>query len=373
MHKDKIVATFDYETKDIKWYDKMPLGFTDIQAWIDSRFRFVCAHARDNVYEFVNEHLGILSMQDFINKTHCVSIHDTYWIKREDNNTTWESISPYTNPHSKIVQDYALENIMLGEKPESIISPIFELSGNAPCAFKRRNGKLYYIKAGNRIDRVRTNGQSKIIIQDPYAEYYTSVIAKYLNFNAVYYNIGEHIKHDGTSQIITESEVFTNETYGSITSKFIKELDAKTLSINIEKTIEFCRKLSDKAYNTFLDTIFLDCLTLNLDRHRDNTIFIVNNDTQEVVDIAPMFDYNCAFLAAYNEESKGVLTKHIIDINKGIGKRYKYIKQYKDYTNELQSLKQLKLVAPDGVGITDKRLQSFNSMLQCQVNVLLNA
>lgn len=37
------------------------------------------------------------TIEGFIRVTHCTSVNDTLWVKREDEDITWERVSLYTN------------------------------------------------------------------------------------------------------------------------------------------------------------------------------------------------------------------------------------------------------------------------------------
>lgn len=63
---------------------------------------------------------------------------------------------------------------------------------------------------------------------------------------------------------------------------------------SIADTLALCRDMGFER--KFTDTVVLDTVTFNQDRHLGNFGFLVNNDTFEIKSFAPLFDFNMAIL-----------------------------------------------------------------------------
>jgi len=357
LNKDVIVASFNSNLGNFEIYGNLPYGFDNLAAWIHSRYKFSCAR---DVRHFFNT-IGIKNEIDFIDIVHCVSLHDTFWVKRTDDDLVWKDISPYTHNYSNIVSTYALDGIIIKDKSKDYFSPVIETGGTFPHTWIWKNNEIHFVKAGSKYTIPASNSG-----REPYSEYYASIIAKYLNFNSVEYTIRNHTRHDNKIDVVTECKIFTNEAYGSTTANNLNLL-------SYEDIIDYCRDLSDKSYNTILDMLFLDCLLLNTDRHFSNIEFIVNNDTQQIIDIAPIFDNNFALLPRFIENyDRFNRSDYVARDNRKFEDLYKVVIMHKMYTRELMSLKKLKLTKPRSVQLSDERLKFLNNFLQKQVDYLIS-
>ncbi len=101
MNKDVVVATYEERTGiDEYLYDPVeqcdsytPHGFIDVNSWIEGRR---IARCRASVERLIRS-AGVASRHDFISKVHCLSLTDTFWMKREDEPITWDDVSLYRN------------------------------------------------------------------------------------------------------------------------------------------------------------------------------------------------------------------------------------------------------------------------------------
>lgn len=356
MNKDKVVAYIDilFDTHLIN--GKLPYGYDNARDWISSKAKFSCAK---NVKEFFRQ-IGINNTNDFINITHCVSLQDTFWIKDVNSKLTWNQVSPFRNDYSKVISTYALEGQIIG-KDKNYFSPVISTDGSFLHTWKfYKYGDIKFIKAGSKYTLGGSNSG-----REPYSEYYASIVADYLKFYHVKYKLRYHKRVDGRTDVVTECTCYTNEIEGSVT--------AHTLGLNsYEAIIEYCKKLNSKSFKTIIDMLFLDCLLMNTDRHFSNIEFLVNNDTLQVISIAPIFDNNYSllprFIEGYDIFNE---TEYLARDNRTFDELYKLVKQYKNYNAELISLKSLFLLKPDKVYIKDERLKFLNRFLQMRVDKLL--
>lgn len=326
MNKDNTVAMFNSKGTIIKCIGTMPLDYGgDIREWIETRSRFSCAR---NVKEFFKS-IGINSTEDFIHIVHCVSLHDTFWVKEVGSKIKWNTVSPYRHNYSDVISTYALEGTLTGGKEKNYFSPVMSTAGSFPHTWKYNKGKIEFIKASSKYTLGGSNSG-----REPFSEYYASQIAQYVGFNCVEYRIRKHIRTDKRVDIVTECDCFTTEEVGTVTASV---LELKSY----EEVAEFCKRLGKYSLETFIDMLFLDCLLLNTDRHFGNIEFFVDNDSLKILGITPIFDNNYALLPRFMEGYDTFeRSEYIARDNRSFDDLYKLVRKHKNYRKELIRLKE---------------------------------
>lgn len=361
MNKDNIVAKFDSRTYKI--IDSVQLPYScnsdDVLSWLKFRYKFTCAR---NAEEFFIA-LGLKNITDIIELFHCVSLQDTFWVKRCNSKLTWGNVSPFKHDYTEAISHYALEGKLHGLRGNKVkyFSPVVGTDGSFPHTWKRiGDDNIIFIKAGSKYTLGGMNSG-----REPYSEYYASQLGDFLKFNHVRYSIRNHIRQDGNKDVVTECKCFTNEKYGSVSA-------ASLGLVSYEEIIEFCKKLNKQSYNTVIDMLFLDCLTLNTDRHFSNIEFIMNNESLRIEEVAPIYDNNYSLLPRFIE-GMDVFDRgeYIVRDGRSFEELYALVKKNKNYNKQLISLKKFKFTKPEAVEISDKRLEFLNWFLQTQVEYLL--
>ena len=113
MNKDKVVATYeeekrldDYRYTEIERLDGyVPYGFVDINDWIDGR---QIAKHRTSIERLMRE-LGLTTRHDFISMARCLALTDTFWMKRADEDISWNDVSLYRNPFDDVIARIAFD------------------------------------------------------------------------------------------------------------------------------------------------------------------------------------------------------------------------------------------------------------------------
>ena len=106
MNKNTVVATYkeekridDFRYTEVERIDPyLPYGFIDINDWIDGR---AIAKHRTSIEKLMRE-LGLTTRHNFIGMIHCLSLTDTFWMKREDEALTWDDVSFYRDRKSVV-------------------------------------------------------------------------------------------------------------------------------------------------------------------------------------------------------------------------------------------------------------------------------
>ena len=294
MNKDNIVASFKrtentfgddiiYEIINCS-KSKLPIGFMDITTWIDGRK----ASKHNSHLKEIMERLECADSEGFIRVTHATSINDTFWVKREDETVSWNDISLYCNEFTESISALALEGVGLYNEPFSSTGlPEFVSDGSFPKCFKKEKDGIYIYKGGAR-------GASNVGLE-PYSEVLAAEIATHLTDNAISYKLA---KLHG--RLASKCKLFTNEKYGYVPFRRLAE---QGKVVTLDAAFRYFENIGSEK--TFREMLLIDALTFNTDRHTGNYGVLFNNNTLDVIKMAPVFDLNLSLFPYWvNEDFK---------------------------------------------------------------------
>lgn len=258
--------------------------------------------------------IGCDAIDSYVRLTHAATINDTFWIKCEDEDITWEEVSPYRNPFNEIISKVSfegtgtlrnIETILEGVKPElncegsflkcfrkeySVLSNdcIQEESVVKPFICQRNfnigqyGSDIFLYKQGDKYGH-------KL---EPYSESLCSEITNIISpYNSVQYDVA--VLDD---KIASRCNLFTNEQFGFVPYYKIRRNNKDDLA----KILEYFYQLGSEQ--EFREMLVIDALCFNQDRHQGNFGVLFNNDTLEVMKMSPVFDLNIALLTYATEE-----------------------------------------------------------------------
>lgn len=282
MNKNEKLVRFHIEEhlgienvmEDQRFVSNMPIGFTDVETWLEKRDY---AKHKEHFQEWLKG-WGMDTVSGFIAATHCLGLNDTLWVKPEGSSLEWDRVNLYNNPFIDVAAKTAFETGLYGLQFSST-SPEFTAEGSFAKFWKQENGSVYLYKAG-------ATGAANVGLE-PYSEYISSNIARQIaEQNTVSYDLAKY-----KGKICSKCEMFTNEDIGFV--PLYKLLDANK-HYTIPKVINICKDLGYERQCA--EMFFIDSVIFNQDRHLGNFGFLVNNDTFEIVDFAPLFDFNISML-----------------------------------------------------------------------------
>ena len=305
MNKDVKVAEFLCETTEginrtyiTNIYSKglLPLSIRlgyDFSDWLNSRL--ILSH-RKNVIAHFNE-IGLKDKEDILSVTKGVSLNDTFWIKPLTSSQKWVRVSPYINPLNRDIADYAFkENNRVIANKHITSSPDFSTSGNFPKCWKKFNGVTYLIKGGSVLGINKGN--------EPFSEIFADEVLTIMGIDHIKYI---YIKYKGLDA--TKCANMCTEKIG-IYPLYLVLPDVQ----NFEQLLNRFKN-DNKTQRMILDTLLFDYMSLNTDRHWGNISFFVDNDTQKILGLTPIYDNNLSFIPYYIPEIDNNIDSYINNSN----------------------------------------------------------
>ena len=208
--------------------------------------------------------LGIMQKgtRGIIEMSKGLSLNDVYWVVPDGFAGAWKDFNLYHNPFSKTLAVMAFTGGFRGEfnpAREETTSPEFTTNGMLAKCWRRRDEGVFLFKGG-------TEGAANAGFE-PYSEFYASQIAEAMGLAHVAYGL-EKFK----GRLCSTCPLFTSDKYGYVPAVRVVSRD---------------EALADPR---FADVFFFDAVIFNTDRHMGNFGYLVDNDTNEIVGAAPIFD-----------------------------------------------------------------------------------
>ncbi|WP_394863718.1 HipA domain-containing protein [Paraclostridium bifermentans] len=235
---------------------------------------------RDHI-EKVLQAIGLNSYNhlDLLEVNNACSLNDTYWIKADKEYLdyhcqSFEDVSLYRGFKESlgIVTFFGGDSSLGGR----LATPEVTSQGMLGKAWRVDDGRIKLFKAG-------TSGYANAGLE-PYMEVISAKVADILNINHIDYKLDYW-----DNKVCCVSELFTSEDVGYLPM-------AEYLKAEVGEDRRWTYKLLEKILsNDFMDKIndmiVFDFIIENCDRHFNNFGFLINNNTREIIDIAPLFDH----------------------------------------------------------------------------------
>lgn len=209
-----------------------------------------------------------------------VSIQDSYWIKDDNEETSWSHINIRQNKLRDIV-DLSLS----GFNPTittNNICPELTTKGLFRKGWIRLGDNLYLLKSDKNRDYVNT--RMEVLASD--------ILGCFKNrIDTVAYVSDMKNTADGEA-LVSICKNFVGEEYSFVEAwevmEYLKRCDT-----------DFITYCMERWSRQFASIPVLDFIVVNTDRHTQNYGFLMNNETGEIESLAPLFDFNCALTADY--------------------------------------------------------------------------
>lgn len=298
MNKDTLVAYIHKanSTWNLSHQNaELPIGNFEINNWLEDRKAFKHNH---HLKQLMID-CGCDTTEGFIRITHAASINDSFWIKKDGENVSWDDISFYRNDFNDTISKLAFEGLGLYGIQISSTSPELTTDGSFRKCWRKEDGNIYLYKRG-------ISGPFNAGLE-PYSEALASEIIHKADPSSIQYSIVKLHK-----EAATKCRAFTNESFG-----FTPLRKLLNPSIALEDLLDFFDKL--ECREEFQRMLVLDAVTFNVDRHLGNIGVLVENDTQKILGIAPNFDFNLSMLPYVTREEFGDIGTKLLDYGPKMG------------------------------------------------------
>lgn len=357
MNKDRIIAEFEYEKNELGTAvpklvsGSLPEIYTDmkLRSWLETRRS---AKHRTEIARMLRN-LGMTDLKSFIDVSLGLTLSDTLWVKEEHSDSKWADVNLYDNEFSDIVSQTAF----MGEISDisfKTTSPEYGTDGMLPKCWVRRSDGVYLLKGGTK----GFSGAGK----EPYSEYFISQLETALEMDHIDYDLDSY--HD---RIVSRCKLITSKEISMIPSAFYFR-NCSDLSEYLECADKL--KTGDKLRDMFI----LDALTCNYDRHLNNIQFLVNSDSFEIIDLAPVFDNGMGLCSHCKEETAESFIEY--GSNHVPFAYYSfddYIPQLMsaDMYRKLSNIKDFSFTNHKEYPVSDERLSAVNGFIQHRIHRLL--
>lgn len=356
MNKDTVVATYEeeielglYTYKEVNRSDSyFPYGFVTIDDWIDGR---QIAKHRNSIEKLMRE-LGLTTRHDFIAMARCLSLTDTFWMKRADEDISWSEVSLYRNPFDDVIARIAFDGTGMYGRQNSPTSPEYATSGSFAKCWVREGDRISLLKRGS-------SGYANAGFE-PYSEVLAADVLEAAGIDHVPYSI---VQYHG--KLASKCPLFTSEEIGFVSAhRFFKG------PFSVMDMIEFAR--AHGAEEQFREMVVMDAVMANVDRHAGNYGFLVDNATGEILRMAPLFDQNMACLPMMMEHDD--FDTYLSMIGPKIGDDFVRIARELITSNirsKLVTLKDFEYTDP-GLGYPAWKLESVNRLKNRMISDILD-
>lgn len=215
-----------------------------------------------------------------------LSLEDSYWIRQDEDEKTWEEVNLFQNPLSLFITEISLSGSMIWHQEEvkeqkKIHTPELTTLGASAKGWIRQEEGLFLHKVGK-------------------YEIPADEILNVLHINHIHYKVSQENEIrsylseerkewiDGVGERIVNSKLFTSEDIAMLTFEEFK-IFCEIYGMN---AYEEAKRINPKAY---FEMQIADYILNNNDRHEQNWGFLVENQSGKIIDYCPLFDHDHAF------------------------------------------------------------------------------
>jgi len=218
--------------------------------------------------------LDFNKIEGIVNISKSLSLNDCYWIVEEDFRGSFEEYNLYDNDFNKTLALLAYTGYGSVKQQGFHSSAEFTTNGMLAKAWRKNpqgNRGIFLYKAGS-------SGCANCG-NEPYSEFYAYQIAKTMGLDVTPYHLGKWKgKLNSICKLFSSKEYSFVPVYRLVTSG------------GWDSVLEYYQTLGDKFYEALIEMIIFDAIIINTDRHFGNFGFLVDNKTNKIVKVAPIFD-----------------------------------------------------------------------------------
>lgn len=267
MNKNCVVARFDSDSVHIENRDLLPLFFqkhNSLDEWL--KRRAIDAHRTNS--RLLKKALRVTGETDASAalKFNAVTITDTYWVKEECSDLTYDDVRFKENYFDEL----ALKGDLNAFNQDSSRTPELTNTGSFEKCWKLIDGIWWMYKSGNQ--------------DEFFSELFVCEYCRKMGFSTAEYEM-----HDNyiRTKDFTENGRYNHEPMSSLVDK------EEDYSLNFNIILD----LKPEAAADYLKLLYTDTICYNADRHTDNYGLLRNPDTGEIASLSPNFDNNICLIS----------------------------------------------------------------------------
>lgn len=353
MNGDRLVLRFDFEDTYIEVVNNEFLPFelrdyvktttstiegvkktlSDIETLKDFLVSRTLNLSRQNAKNILNiaalpQSLKISERMKIALCCHDLIMTDQFWIKKDTEDIRYSSV----DLKKKRLSDASYEIAILGKRisaTQEELIPDLSTLGMAPKYWHQKDGEVF-------ISKTDTDGASSVESELRACSYLEK-----MGIDCVHY---DSYARDGIRFAI--SKCIANEQVSLIHAQAVRDWCAHT-------NRDFLLFVTEKFLTEFSNMCVCDYVFGNTDRHFENWGFIVDNNTNEIISFAPLYDHNQAFLCDNFHTDINELIYEPCNTTYLLA-----IKRYAPYsTADFSKLKDLSIGCSDRVNVINECLQ----------------
>ena len=350
----------------------IPPSFRDINSFLSSRT--IIAN-RDSIEKILSE-IGLRERFDLALANYGISMNDTLWIKRADDNMTWDVINPYNKERvfdlAWFCSDKAKNNLHVGR-------PEYSTDGNFPKCWVKQNGIDKLIKCGGSgvynagLEPFSEVLSCQILEALDYKKYlpYSLCEIDYTKFGYKFHN-SSYMKEivsptvEDNIRIASVCASFTNEQVGYVPMRYYSEGNSYQ---ELLQKADFCDDLSMM--------LLFDCLSLNVDRHTGNFGYLIDNNNFNPIGFAPIFDSNLALAPYWVDSLDGDLISYAATCSSKFGDSFIELGDFilrnrPDLTEKVKAVaKYFEFRMTEPYSFKQERLEALSALVRSQASLIL--
>lgn len=219
----------------------------------------------------------------YVDISHALSLNDTYWITNELADERWRDFNLYQHPMDEVLANVAFTGFTTKISGLRTTAELTSSGMLKKCWSNRADG-VYLLKGDDFIIREDKRSQATL-------EYYAAQVAEVMGCKHIAYDLEEFHHKNGNMEIICTCKLFTSENVGFVDGyTFLRKQGFDLDNAILDDPLIQMRIAEIVSSSRYEDMMLFDSIIANQDRHLGNWGVLVDNNTGEFLEVAPIFD-----------------------------------------------------------------------------------
>jgi len=216
--------------------------------------------------------LNISDTQGIIDVCKGLSLNDCYWVVEENFAGQFANYNLYENRFNRTLALIAYTGYGETQRSRFISTPELTTDGMLAKCWRRVDGNILLYKAG-------TTGAANAG-NEPYSEFYACQVAQTMGLPTVQYHLSRW-----KQQLFSTCALFTSQRIAYIQTARLVTAGGWV------SVFDYYQQLGDHFYQNLVDMLVFDAVICNEDRHFGNFGLLVDTQTNQIIQTAPVFDH----------------------------------------------------------------------------------